>query len=177
MTQAILVQIQKRVPSMSRRSFHGKPCPYCRRQMNLNDFHLQPTADHIVPQSMGGRKTIICCLKCNNLKADMLPEVWAAFMAANPGWWKHSREERKARRLNGPYPLPAEHSQYILKHGKKAYREWVNKPQVTIRSPVIVPPEYIWPNGEHHRTTRSERMKTITPELIRQTIEHDARLR
>lgn len=147
---------------MSRRKFHGKPCPYCKRQMDLNSYHLQPTNDHIVPKSLGGRKTVICCLKCNNLKGDMLPEAWAAYMAANPDWWKYSRNERKARRLGFP-PLPQEHSQFILKYGKKAYREWLAggcKPAPT-RTPVVVPPELIWQR----------------PELIQQTKEQDAKLR
>ncbi len=31
------------LPLPGRKSFHGKPCPYCRRAMDLNDFHLNPT--------------------------------------------------------------------------------------------------------------------------------------
>lgn len=93
---------------LSRKNHHGKPCPYCRRQMNLHDFHLRPTWDHVVPKSRGGRERIVCCHKCNGIKGDIMPDQWAAYMAANPGWWLLTRAERRARRVarQGSAPAP-----------------------------------------------------------------------
>ncbi|MFA6019748.1 MAG: HNH endonuclease [Rhodospirillales bacterium] len=46
-------------------------CYYCRQPM------IQPTLDHIVPKSKGGkaskRNTVACCLGCNAKKADQVP--------------------------------------------------------------------------------------------------------
>lgn len=131
---------------MNRKSHHGKPCPYCKRQMNLRDVRLEPTRDHVIPKSLGGRAIVICCRQCNNIKGDMMPDIWAAYMLAHPGWWAASKGERrrvlaalrtKARPPRfGPRrppvivppdliyakPLPMADSMFILKHGKKAYR-------------------------------------------------------
>jgi hypothetical protein len=27
------------------------------------------------------------CYRCNNIKGNMMPDEWTAFMAANPYWW------------------------------------------------------------------------------------------
>lgn len=76
--------------------FHGKPCPFCRRAMDHDDMALQPTRDHHpVPQSRGGRRTIICCKSCNNFKGDMSADQWYAFMIAYPGWWAMARSVRR----------------------------------------------------------------------------------
>jgi hypothetical protein len=133
-------------PAMNRKAHHGKPCPYCKRQMNLQDARLTPTRDHAVPKSMGGRSIVICCWQCNNIKANMMPDVWAAYMLAHPGWWMASKGERRRvmaalrvrARLSriGPRrvpvivppelvyakPIPMAESMFILAHGKKAYR-------------------------------------------------------
>lgn len=117
---------------MNRKSHHGKACPYCGRLMDLGSVALQPTRDHIVPQSRGGRAVVICCSKCNAIKADMMPEVWAAYMAANPGWWMMTRAERRARARSARglgQPL-------VFKR-----RQRQGSPPAP---PVIVPPELIW---------------------------------
>jgi HNH endonuclease len=87
----------KRIVHPSRALAHGKPCPYCKRGMNLHSFNLRPTRDHVVPKSRGGRDTVICCNKCNGIKGDMLPHEWEAYMRANPGWWLLSKAERRRR--------------------------------------------------------------------------------
>ncbi|MHB8272701.1 HNH endonuclease [Bradyrhizobium sp.] len=119
---------------MSRKEAHGKPCPYCQRQMDLRSFHLEPTRDHVIPQSKGGRKTIICCRLCNSIKADMLPSQWEAYMAANPGWWLLTRAERRAR-ARAPREAVRE-----AKYGPRKPQRQGSPPA----KPVVVPPELIW---------------------------------
>jgi hypothetical protein len=51
-----------------------------------------------------------CCTLCNNIKADMMPEAWLAFMEANPNWWL--KRAYVGFRVNGtrydaPTPRPA----------------------------------------------------------------------
>lgn len=65
---------------------HGEYCAYCKREMVAYSM-THPTRDHVMPRSKGGRKTVLACVTCNNLKGNMLPEAWACFMEANPGWW------------------------------------------------------------------------------------------
>lgn len=78
---------------------NGKPCPYCKRSMDADDFHLKPTRDHHpIPRSRGGTKTIICCLLCNNRKGSMTEAEWNAYVVENPGWWLITKRERKQRR-------------------------------------------------------------------------------
>lgn len=78
---------------------HGKPCPYCKRPMDVEDYHLQPTRDHHpVPRSRGGSRIIICCMLCNNRKGDMTPDEWSAYMAELPEWWLLTRRERREKR-------------------------------------------------------------------------------
>lgn len=85
-------------PMSKLRDHHGKPCPYCRRQMNTADKRVMPTRDHIVPRRNNGKEIIICCLTCNAIKGHMMPEEWAAFMGANPRWWTFSRADLRAAR-------------------------------------------------------------------------------
>lgn len=61
--------------------------------MNRADARLLPTRDHVIPICRGGKVKIICCQTCNGIKADMLPDVWNAFMDENPRWWALSRVE------------------------------------------------------------------------------------
>lgn len=84
---------------MIRDLHHGKSCPYCQRPMHRGDHRLLPTQDHVIPKARGGQEKIICCQTCNGIKADLMPNVWAAFMRANPCWWQLSRVQlRVARR-------------------------------------------------------------------------------
>lgn len=79
--------------------YHGKPCPFCKRPMDHDDRHLQPTRDHYpVPYSKGGRRVVICCYVCNNQKSDMTAAEWHAYMDATPAWWLLNKRERKQRR-------------------------------------------------------------------------------
>lgn len=108
-------------------------CTYCDREtakpcaVRRND-PLTRTRDHVIPLSKGGTNTasnrVISCLRCNSLKGDMMPDEWAAFMQANPGWWTQTKYERRVSRTFGR-PLPIEHSRFILEHGKKAYKVWI----------------------------------------------------
>lgn len=83
---------------MLRNRYHGRKCAYCPRLMSKVDYRLHPTRDHIMPKSRGGRATVVCCFTCNGIKGDMLPDVWAAYMDANPGWWKLSPHELRVQR-------------------------------------------------------------------------------
>jgi hypothetical protein len=94
--------------------------------MDVANFHLRPTRDHVIPRSRGGREKVICCWKCNSLKGDMMPDEWAAYMAANPGWWLLTRAQRK-------------HSRRIA-----ARKRGVPNKQGHKIMPVVVPPELIW---------------------------------
>lgn len=81
-----------------------KTCTYCKREMikkSMLAFGYVPdglteTRDHVIPYSKGGRKTVPCCLRCNNLKGDMMPDVWERYMADNPLWWA-SQPSRKRK--------------------------------------------------------------------------------
>lgn len=78
---------------------HGKPCPFCKRTMDLGDARLAPTRDHHpIPRSLKGTKTIMCCSQCNNIKGDMTGPEWEAFMASHPKWWESARGERHFER-------------------------------------------------------------------------------
>lgn len=121
----------------NRKMAHGKPCPYCGRTMDRFSERLSPTFDHVVPRALGGRVKIICCQQCNGIKADMLPEQWASYMAANPGWWKLGRaEQRAARRANREWARSA-------KWGPRR-PQWQGSPPT---GPVVVPPHLIWPEN------------------------------
>ena len=118
---------------MLRDVHHGKPCKYCNREMNARDARLQATRDHVLPVSRGGRVKVICCLTCNGIKADMLPNQWELFMAENPGWWKLSRYElRRLRRAA---------------LGLKPSAKDVAKTRAIKCGGVVVPPELVYGNG------------------------------
>lgn len=80
--------------------FDGKPCPYCCRSMAINDLCLAPTRDHHpVPKSKGGRRTIVVCHQCNNIKGDRSAVEWAVFMVENPEWWVVKRKVPRVRHV------------------------------------------------------------------------------
>lgn len=114
---------------MFRDIHHGRLCPYCQRPMDRRDARLMATRDHVVPRIHGGREIIVCCFTCNNTKGDMLPDVWRAYMAANPGWWLLSRAERRARA--GKCKSERRLNERPIKCGGR-------------RIPIVVPPELIW---------------------------------
>lgn len=100
--------------------------------MDRGSFYLQPTRDHVIPLSRGGTLKIICCHKCNGLKGDMMPDAWAAYMAANPGWWLLSKAERRRRARAG-------HRQYEHPNHRGNIRQ--GSPPLP---PVVVPPELVF---------------------------------
>lgn len=125
---------------------NGMPCAYCKRIMNSNSPDLMPTRDHIHPRSKGGREIIWACWTCNHIKADMTPQQWAGLMAANPKWWHGvAKERRRAARLSDI--LPYADSMYILRHGKKAWREMVAKREA-VGAPPAVPVRYDDPKAQ-----------------------------
>lgn len=69
---------------MSRRPL----CYWCQRQLSDDKkSQLWKTKDHIWPLELGGTATVACCFKCNQMKANLLPEQWREFMYSNPKWW------------------------------------------------------------------------------------------
>lgn len=112
-------------------SYSGSPCPYCQRLMDKRSFKLRPTRDHVIPSSRGGTVKIVCCNKCNSIKADMMPAAWATYMVQNPGWWTLSKAERRRRRR-------AIHDPTITWPARVRQRGSAPLP------PVIVPPELIY---------------------------------
>jgi hypothetical protein len=123
----------------NRKQHHGKSCPYCRRQMQINHPNLEPTRDHVTPKCANGKEIIICCRQCNGIKGHMLPDQWRSYMAANPGWWLLSRAERRARaRLaHRDRGTPNVHGNFV--------RERQGSPPM---APVVVPPSLIWMVGK-----------------------------
>ncbi len=119
---------------MNRKSASGRPCHYCGRTMERNHRTLQPTRDHVIPASRGGREVIICCQRCNEIKGDMMPGEWASFMAAHPGWWLLTKYDLRAIHRA---PRVAERE---AKWGPRR-RERQGTPPA---EPVVVPPGLIW---------------------------------
>lgn len=89
--------------SRIRHHYGSRPhCLYCRRCLTAagGGISTSATLDHVVPQAMGGRRVVPCCLACNNLKGMMTPREWSAWRAQNPKWWKLWRQ--RARRSTRP---------------------------------------------------------------------------
>ena len=95
---------------------HGKPCAYCKREMDAESDQMRPTRDHVVPKSrvpkhLPAGRIAWACYVCNSIKADMTPAEWDAYMRANPEWWKgsglrcHNYRRKYRRKLIVPYPL------------------------------------------------------------------------
>jgi len=55
-------------------------CHYCRQEFKTGEL----TLDHLVPLVRGGRSTrgncVPACKQCNNLKKDLLPIEWDAYL-------------------------------------------------------------------------------------------------
>lgn len=65
-------------------------CYYCKRHL-IDARKLQATSytrDHVIPQAMGGRKTVPCCRSCNTLKDDIMPSGWFWFIRTYPDYWR-----------------------------------------------------------------------------------------
>lgn len=77
--------------------YKARTCSYCERQTTFPSMlpgkrtGLTASIDHKVPISRGGdirgNNIVLACTACNNLKSDMMPDEWTAYMAANPEWW------------------------------------------------------------------------------------------
>lgn len=69
----------------------GELCTYCNRALEARGApsRLAATRDHTLPKSRGGRFTVWACRHCNELKGDMHPEDWEAFMQSYPEWWRN----------------------------------------------------------------------------------------
>lgn len=65
-------------------------CTYCRRDLTKPGGRSKTarTSDHVMPQSVGGRRKVRCCRQCNSLKGDIHPSVWRWFTEQHPGWWR-----------------------------------------------------------------------------------------
>lgn len=69
----------------------GRPCHWCKRPMTSRRLSYgtgirsdAATRDHVIPKSKGGKTKVWACFRCNNLKGNMLPDEWDAWMRANP---------------------------------------------------------------------------------------------
>lgn len=122
---------------MLRDKHHGEPCPYCLRKMDRGSWKLVPTRDHVMPVSRGGTRKIICCLTCNGIKGDMLPQQWEIYMANNPGWWLLSKAERRQRR-------GAKQQKYDYPNGNGDLIRGRPSRQGSEKLPVVVPPALIF---------------------------------
>jgi hypothetical protein len=45
----------------------------------------------VFPESFGGRRIVIACRQCNEVKGNMLPQQWAHFIATVPRWWDYAK--------------------------------------------------------------------------------------
>ncbi len=130
---------------------HGEKCTYCKRTLeSVTSFsRVAATKDHVVPKSKGGRTTVWACRQCNALKKDMDPDDWQAFMESYPEWWKNSLfagvgKKHRQETFYAPgtaKAIPHEDSMYILKHGKKAWRE-KKLQEARAAMPAAIPLEY-----------------------------------
>ena len=83
-------------------------CAYCGRLTLITRGRepLGATIDHVIPRSNGGTfaraNLALACRKCNGIKGNMMPDEWAAFMAATPRWWASTRADRRADRRAAP---------------------------------------------------------------------------
>jgi HNH endonuclease len=64
-------------------------CSYC-------GFEGRMTLDHVVPRVRGGTLKVLACGRCNQKKADLMPEAWYAWLDSEPG-----REWLRDRHLQG----------------------------------------------------------------------------
>lgn len=69
----------------------GRPCHWCKRPMTRRRRPDERVAlgtaasrDHVVPKAKGGTAKVWACNRCNNLKGDMMPDDWMAWMMVNP---------------------------------------------------------------------------------------------
>lgn len=110
-------------------------CTYCERPMERRSrSRLAATRDHTWPKSWGGRITVPCCRQCNEIKGNMHPADWEAFMERFPEWWLRPEFRRigdhvAARLLlrrsdEKPTVIPYEQSMMIMRHGKDHWRAW-----------------------------------------------------
>lgn len=85
-------------------------CCYCRRTLSRADSGLSTAAtrDHVMPESQGGEAWVPCCVTCNELKGDILPDDWWWIVRTVPRFWrifgthqqvKHAIQQEHVRRV------------------------------------------------------------------------------
>jgi hypothetical protein len=83
-------------------------CLYCKRTLDPNgsSTELAFTWDHIYPAAYGGKKAFPCCKACNELKGDMLPDLWDHFRRHHAKWWTLYGDQRlRGQRLYAAWIL------------------------------------------------------------------------
>lgn len=75
----------------------------------------------------------------------MMPDQWASYMAANPGWWLLSREERRAR------ARMAYRNEHRQRGVPNIHGNFVSRQGLPPMPPVVVPTSLIWPDQEPPR--------------------------
>jgi hypothetical protein len=105
---------------MAQHRANGSLCSYCKRTMDIRNWRLMPTRDHIHPKSKGGRQLVWACWQCNHVKADMDLQAWQDFMAKYPRWWEKMPNVLALR--SGVIPIAE--TRMILRHGKTYWRKW-----------------------------------------------------
>jgi 5-methylcytosine-specific restriction endonuclease McrA len=68
----------------------GGWCCYCKRLLTpaMPECSTSMTFDHVVARSLGGKGTVPCCRKCNNLKGSIEMNDWWWFVRNTPRYWK-----------------------------------------------------------------------------------------
>lgn len=120
-------------PNVRKRMFWTQRglCHWCRQEMHLYERFLlssyaqqdprAATFDHLIPVSAGGTNKqsnlVLACAKCNGLRKNMPADKWLDS-------WETRSIGPPVDRLTPPAPaVPLDDTMYILKHGKKAWRE------------------------------------------------------
>jgi len=66
-------------------AYDGRPCPYCGKEMHLNE-RRHPTRDHVKPRSKGGKlkpgNKLIVCRPCNGDKGNKTLKEWVVRLLA-----------------------------------------------------------------------------------------------
>jgi hypothetical protein len=109
--------------------------------MQLGHVKLNPTNDHVHPESKGGREIVVACIQCNMIKADMLPDQWEAFMVATPEWWKLNKWDIRRARYAMHLLTPGFEANNTTRRDRKA----AGLTRSGRPKPVVVPPELVYP--------------------------------
>lgn len=93
----------------------GAHCKWCERPLlaSTAPSETAATRDHVIPKAYGGTFRVWACVACNFIKGDLLPDVWALFMAGHPKWWRFYKQGLNAagilrQEANRPISPPIE---------------------------------------------------------------------